>query len=120
MYNVNTIDKIIKEYKNWRSIRSVSIEYNIPHSTISGWIKKGNIAKPIKKKTIEELERIIYIYQNVHCHAYSSTSEKEIAIKEFLDDNPSFGVKEVCRIFNLPHGTYYNYINRKVEIKNKI
>lgn len=40
-------------------------------------------------------------------------------MKIFLDNNPSFGIKEVCRIFNLPHRTYYNLINRKVEIKQQ-
>lgn len=119
MYDSYIKNKVIKEYKNGKSIINISKEFYIPYSTISDWIKKENIDKPIKKKTFKELERIIYLYQNIHCHIYSTTAEKENAIKEFLTNNPEYKIKEVCKLLKLPHGTYYNFINRKVEVKQQ-
>lgn len=114
MYDKNVKNRIIIEYKKGRSIVYISKLFNIPRTTIQTWIKKESKRK--NKHTKKDLERVIYIYQNVHCHSKSSTKEKEIAIKEFLDKNPDFSVKEVCKIFELSHGTYYNYINRKVTV----
>lgn len=52
-------------------------------------------------------------------YIYSTTAEKENAIKEFLTNNPKYKIKEVCKLLKLPHGTYYNFINRKVEVKQQ-
>ncbi len=81
MYEKEIKNTILKDYKKGKSIQNISKNMIFPGPPfLIGF----------KKKTIKDLEKIIYIYQNVHCHKYSSITDKQIAIKKFLGNNQYF------------------------------
>lgn len=73
----------------------------------------------IKKATLlkenEMLKRKLYVWENIGIGMKSSVKEKEIATKEFLEKNPDYSFYIVCPIIGLSKGTYYNFLNNKVE-----
>ena len=73
----------------------------------------------IKKATLikenEKLKRILYIWENIGIGINSTTKEKEMAVKQFLINNPGYESYEVCNTIKLNRGTYFNFINNKVE-----
>ena len=75
--------------------------------------------KMIKKATLinenEKLKRSLFIWENIGIGISSSTKEKEIASKNFLDEHKDYSLYEVSSTIKLPKGTLYNYIFNKVE-----
>ena len=73
----------------------------------------------IKKATLikenEKLKREIFIWKNIGIGMNASTKEKEIATKEFLEDNVDFNFYEVCKTIGLSKATYYNFLYNKAE-----
>lgn len=73
----------------------------------------------IKKSTlinnIEKLKRILFIWENIGIGINASVKEKEEATKSFLEKHDEYKYCEVCRVIHLNKGTYFNYINNKVE-----
>ena len=69
---------------------------------------------------INELNRMIFIYQNITASVSSSVQEKEEAVKLFLEKNNNYTFYEVCRAIKLNKGTYYNFIYNKVERKKNL
>lgn len=121
-YAPELINKVLSEYQEVKSVKTITQKYGISKSTLFYWIKKYKVIiqydrKEITitnyKKLIKELERaklIFEIYENLHCFKDASTYEKEIAISKFIGVYPT---KLMCKILNLPHGTFYNYHFRK-------
>lgn len=68
------------------------------------------------EKEITKLKRAIYIWENIGIGMNSTTKEKEIAIKQFLEKNSDYNFYQVCDVIGLNKGTYYHFINDK---KNK-
>ena len=69
----------------------------------------------IRGAKIKNMERELYIWRNIGIGKSSSVKEKEIATKEFLESNNDYNFYEVCKVIGLNKGTYYNFINNKVE-----
>lgn len=121
-YTPELINKVLSEYQEIKSVKTIIQKYGISKSTLFYWIKKYKVIiqydrKEITitdyKKLIKELERaklIFEIYENLHCFKDASTYEKEIAISKLIGVYPT---KLMCKILNLPHGTFYNYHFRK-------
>lgn len=68
------------------------------------------------EKEITKLKRAIYIWENIGIGMNSTTKEKEIATKQFLEKNSDYNFYQVCDVIGLNKGTYYHFINDK---KNK-
>ena len=65
------------------------------------------------EKEITKLKRAIYIWENIGIGMNSTTKEKEIAIKQFLEKNSDYNFYQVCDVIGLNKGTYYHFINDK-------
>lgn len=65
------------------------------------------------EKEITKLKRAIYIWENIGIGMNSTTKEKEIATKQFLDKNSDYNFYQVCDVIGLNKGTYYHFINDK-------
>ena len=68
------------------------------------------------EKEIVKLKRAIYIWENIGIGMNSTTKEKEVATKKFLEKNSDYNFYQVCDVIGLNKGTYYHFINDK---KNK-
>ena len=68
------------------------------------------------EKEITKLKRAIYIWENIGIGMNSTTKEKEVATKQFLEKNSDYNFYQVCDVIGLNKGTYYHFINDK---KNK-
>lgn len=73
-------------------------------------IKKSTL---IKENT--KLKRMIFIWENIGIGINSSTKEKEIAAKAFLDVNKDYTLYEISSTIKIAKGTLYNFLNNKVK-----
>lgn len=69
----------------------------------------------IRGAKITNMKRELYIWRNIGVGSNSTVKEKEIATKAFLELNSDYNFYEVCKVIGLNKGTYYNFINNKVE-----
>ena len=117
---------VINLYWQSASVRQISTEYSICKATIYNWIRcdkrifskfKNNFVKysdyeklqqQLKRKTLE-----FEIFQELHCFKDATTKEKEIAISKLVGKYP---IKTMCRLLDLPTGTFYNYHFRRKEV----
>lgn len=94
---------------NWlKSFRKITYSNN-NFLTYSDYYKKQ---KQLEQKTLE-----LKIFQDLHCFKDASTKEKEIAISKFVGVYP---IKTMCRLLEIPKGTFYNYhLRRKTITQNQ-
>ena len=113
--------QVIMQYKRGKSAREIIKEFNIPKSTFYYWVKMFvpkrkeffysdyyKLQKQLKLKILE-----LKIFQDLHCFKDASIKEKEIAISKFVGVYP---IKTMCRLLEIPKGTFYNYHLRKKTI----
>ncbi len=124
-YTIKFKEIIIKEYKNGTSYKEIKEKYNVPKTCLYDWLKLYSIKvhkdekiftykqyEDLQKK-FEKVSRELEIIKLSHCFADSPRKQKEEAIEKLMD---KFPVKEMCRVLNLPTGTFYNYHLRRVKI----
>mgnify|MGYP002707777413 CR=1 FL=1 len=125
VYNTRFKITIINEYKNGTSYKEIKEKYNVPKTCLYDWLKLYSIKvhkdekiftykqyEDLQKK-FEKVSRELEIIKLSHCFADSPRKQKEEAIEKLMD---KFPVKEMCRVLNLPTGTFYNYHLRRVKI----
>lgn len=120
-YSYEFINMVISEYKKDKSANKIIEQYEISKSTLYYWLKTNKIITQHndKKITIADYKKLLKdynhiklmyeIYENLHCFKDSSTNDKEIAISKYIGVYPT---KLMCKILDLPHGTFYNYYFR--------
>ena len=121
MFNERTKKQILTEYNDRKPIKEITSKYGVAKSTIFTWIKKNiQTKKFIDYKKYEMLQRELEhtklkleIYENLHCFKDASIHDKEVAIAKHLGQYP---IKTMCKILDLPTGTFYNYHFRKKKI----
>lgn len=115
---------ILGEYSKTLNAKNLIKKYNIPKSTLYNWIKNNKRIKHTDityaeynklKKLLEKRNFEFEIYEKLHCFKDSSTKEKEIAISKFVGIYP---IKTMCRVLDIPKGTFYNYLLRKKTVTN--
>lgn len=107
-------------------VNIISAEYGVSKATIYNWIKsERTIVSKDKAKSItysdydklqKQLNRKTFeleIFQELHCFKDATAKEKEIAISKLVDKYP---IKTMCRLLDIPTGTFYNYHFRRKEI----
>ena len=72
------------------------------------------------EKEIIKLKRAIYIWENIGIGMNSTTKEKEIATKQFLEKNSDYNFYQVCDVIGLNKGTYYHFTNDKKKTQYEI
>lgn len=126
-YSQEFIKNVLAEYKKEENIKKIVSTFGVPKSTLFHWIKNNKtiVERETKKfvtygqykKLQNELSRtkLLYeIYEKLHCFKDASILEKEVAISKFFGVYPT---KVMCKVLDLPHGTFYNYIFRRKEVK---
>lgn len=123
--------EVVTLYKNHSNIKELSVRYGISKATIYNWIRQYKVVpnsnkrkevtfgeyiklqKHLERKTLE-----LKIYQDLHCFKDATTKEKEITISKLVGVYP---IKTMCRLLDLPTGTFYNYyFRRKSVTKNQV
>src|SRR5574344_1388481 len=88
------------------------------------FLKEKEDGRMIKKqKLINELnqfKRKIFIWETIGIGMNATVQEKELAVQSFLTSNKDYNFYEVCKTIHLNKGTYFHYINDKVEKKSNI
>jgi len=122
---------MITQLQEGQSVKSLVEAYNIPKSTFYNWLRGTmqlsstdktrtitfadyeKLQKQLKKKTLE-----LEIYESLHCFKDAATKDKQIAISKFVGVYP---IKTMCRLLDLPKGTFYNYhFRRKTVTQSQI
>lgn len=113
-------------YKKGISVKQLGAEYGISKASIYNWLKNDKSivgkdkAKFIKYSDYEKVQRLLKrkalefdIIQELHCFKDATTKEKEIAISRLVGKYP---IKTMCRLLDIPTGTFYNYRFRRKEV----
>ena len=117
---------VMKLYAQGIPTTKLCAEYGISKSTINIWIKNDKSifskekTKSIKYSDYEKLQQQLKrktlefeIFQELHCFKDATTKEKEIAISKLVGKYP---VKTMCRLLDIPTGTFYNYHFRRKQV----
>ena len=115
--------KIINEINEGRQVCAICKRYNISKATVYNYLNQDKRLKGCKDITYNnyaalqrELLKVkleIEIYENLHCFKDATTKEKEIAISKYVGVYP---IKTMCRVLDIPKGTFYNYHLRRKQI----
>lgn len=111
--------KIVERYLCGETVASICKDIGYPRSTVYGWIKRRksglqnhqvNIKDYRILKTMYERQKlVVHILQNAPCRANDPLHDRLKAIK---DMSSKYTVYTLCDAFNVPKGTYYNYLLR--------
>ena len=125
-YNIDIKQSLLNLYKCGMSVKEISIDFGVSKATIYNWLKSDkNIISKDKTKSIKysDYEKVrqqlkrktleFEIFQELHCFKDATTKEKEIAISKLIGKYP---IKTMCRLLEIPTGTFYNYHFRRKEL----
>lgn len=117
---------LVNLFKQGMSVKELCAEYGISKASIYNWLKNDKSivgkdkAKFIKYSDYEKVQRLLKrkalefdIIQELHCFKDATTKEKEIAISRLVGKYP---IKTMCRLLDIPTGTFYNYRFRRKEV----
>lgn len=117
---------IIISYQQGISVYKICIAFGVCKATIYNWLKKDKsliskgksisikysdykcLQQQLERKTLE-----FEILQELHCFKDATTKEKEVAISKLVGKYP---IKTMCRLLDIPTGTFYNYHFRRKEV----
>lgn len=115
---------VVEAYKNGLNYKEIREKFHVTKTCFYDWLKLYNTKVHQKEKTFtykqyeelqkkfEKISRELEIIKLSHCFADSPRKQKEEAIERLVD---KFPVKEMCRVLDLPVGTFYNYHLRRVD-----
>jgi len=111
--------EVVERYLCGESVVSICKDIRYPRSTVYGWIgqyKSGlqnhqvNLKDYKILKTMYERQKlVVHILQNASCRANDPLHDRLEAIKDL---SSKYTVYTLCDAFNVPKGTYYNYLLR--------
>ncbi len=111
--------KVVERYLRGESVVSICKDICYPRSTVYGWIgqyKSGlqnhqvNLKDYKILKTMYERQKlVVHILQNAPCRANDPLHDRLEAIKDL---SLKYTVYTLCDAFNVPKGTYYNFLLR--------
>lgn len=112
--------KIVERYLCGEKIESICKDTCYPRSTIYDWIRKYksglqnhqvNLKDYQTLKTMYERQKlVVHILQNAPCRANAPLHDRLEAIKDL---SSKYTVYTLCDAFQVPKGTYYNYLLRR-------
>lgn len=112
--------KVEERYLCGETVDSICKYIGYPRSTIYDWIRKHksglqdyqvNLKDYKILKTIYERQKlVVHILQNAPCKASDPLRARLEAIKDL---SSKYTVYTLCDAFNVPKGTYYNFILRR-------
>lgn len=118
--NVKEKQKIVERYLCGEKIESICKDTCYPRSTIYDWIRKYksglqnhqvNLKDYQTLKTMYERQKlIVHILQNAPCRANDPLHDRLEAIKAL---SSKYTVYTLCDAFQVPKGTYYNFLLRR-------
>lgn len=122
-YNDDIKTEAIREFQSGIKCSEIFEKYGIPKTTLYYWVRKNQAIMHCKKnkqlnyadynkmeQRLRNTEQEIEILLNLHCFPDATTKAKQEAISKFVGKYP---VKTMCRILNIPTGTFYNYYFRR-------
>ena len=115
---------VVEAYKNGLNYKEIREKFHVTKTCFYDWLKLYNTKVHQKEKTFtykqyeelqkrfEKISRELEIIKLSHRFADSPRKQKEEAIERLID---KFPIKEMCRVLDLPVGTFYNYHLRRVD-----
>ena len=115
--------EIVISYENGIPAKELYKEHNIPRSILYDWIKlykkradkNGNVSTYQEvlnsQKKLDAMQRELEIIKRSKCLTDSPRKQKLQAIEALHGQYP---VKEMCRVLEVDHATFYNYHFRRV------
>ncbi len=115
----NEKQKVVERYLCGETVISICKDIAYPRSTVYDWIRqyKSGLQNhqinlkdyKILKAMYERQKLVVYILQNASCKASDPLHQR---LKVIKDLSAKYKVNTLCEAFNVPKGTYYNYLFR--------
>ncbi|MCQ2976327.1 MAG: hypothetical protein MJ211_16115, partial [Bacteroidales bacterium] len=105
--------KIIDDYKNGVNLDEISLNRNIPKSTIYKWIEEENTLK----KRINDLTKKVEVYKYLFELANPDEKLRLKTYKEFYMKD--YGPKFLSNLLSINKNKFYRYLNHKETIFEK-
>lgn len=112
--------KVVERYLCGETVESICKDIGFPRSTVYDWIRKYKSGLQdhqvnlkdykILKTMYERQKLVVHILQNAPCKASDPLRERLEAIKEL---SSKYTIYTLCDAFNVPKGTYYNFLLRR-------
>lgn len=126
MYTKEIQELALADYKIGRSAREICEEYKISRSCLYKWVNANEVRRGKKTeneftyKQLEILQRQVYkltgkneILKFAYEHLNPSLKQK-LEIADLL--NGKYKTKEICRVIQVEHSTFYNHYRRGVKV----
>ena len=126
MYTKEIQELALTAYKSGRSVRGICEDYKISRSCLYKWVRTNEVRRDKKTeneftyKQLEVLKRQVYklIRENeILKFAYGHLSpglKQKLEIADLL--NGKYKTKEMCRVIQVDHSTFYNHDRRGVKV----
>lgn len=112
--------KVVERYLCGETVDSICKDIGYPRSTVYDWIRKYKSGLQdhqvnlkdykILKTMYERQKLVVHILQNAPCKASDPLRERLEVIKEM---SSKYTIYTLCDAFNVPKGTYYNFLLRR-------
>ncbi len=120
-YTTKDKETVISLFMNGTPVSKLTVDTNIPRSTIYRWIKESqasadesNEYSPMNyyqlQRKYKKLESIVEILQRVNCKPTDSLSVK---LSEMEPLYGQYSVHTLCDALCVPRGTFYNHVLRR-------
>lgn len=126
MFTKEVQEKALKEYHSGKNAREICEEYKLSRSCLYKWIKANKVHQDKKTgnkftyKQFESLRRQLYkltreneILKFAYEH-FSPSLKQKLEIADLL--NGKYKTKEMCRVIQVDHSTFYNHDRRRVKV----
>lgn len=118
--------KIFEEYENGINCKELCLKYGVSKSLLYEWIKDCNVLTHRESKTKFMISDYLSLKKNLKMQQIqldimkSVLSELNLKRKQKLEIAKSlhekYPVKTICKLIDLDHSTFYNFLKRKVRV----
>lgn len=117
--------KVVDEYQNGASCKELCTKYSIPKTCLYDWLKLYKVKTAKNKnsftyeqyinlqKQLDKVKQELEIIKLSNCLPSSPIRQKQEAIDRLKD---KFPIKIMCKVLELPSGTLFNYLYRRVKV----
>ena len=124
-YSPKSISHIVSQYNSGQSVALLSVEHDIPRSTIYFWIKRYQKLKSTTgadisyqdyhnlKRKLNKLEEKLKVIKASECSLSAPLQEKLKALEGLYGQ---YSVHVLCEALDVSRGTFYNHIFRRKKV----
>lgn len=129
-YPEEFIIQTVKKYESGTSIKELSKTQNVASSTLYHWVKayktiprkKGEYTPVGYQRLLDhkrKLDRQLEVIHLSGCIDLIPAHQRLFVLEDIHENHPEYSIYELCEALEVPRGTFYNHIKRRVDRSQK-